>query len=59
MKLEYATISLRGQEQINILKVIVAGRRDFNNYNLLSQKLDNLFSKTANVVIYFRDGKRC
>ena len=46
-----ATISLRGQEQLNMLKVIVAGGRDFNNYNLLSQKLDNLFSKTANVVI--------
>lgn len=34
-----------------MLKVIVAGGRDFNNYDLLSEKLDKLFSKTANVVI--------
>ena len=34
-----------------MLKVIVAGGRDFNNYDLLAQKLDKLFSKTANVVI--------
>ena len=34
-----------------MLKVIVAGGRDFQNYNLLSEKLDILFSKTANVVI--------
>ncbi len=46
-----ATKSLRGQEQKIMLKVIVAGGRDFNNYDLLSNKLDILFSKTANVVI--------
>jgi hypothetical protein len=46
-----ATKSLRGQEQQNMLKVIVAGGRDFQNYNLLSEKLDKLFSKRADVVI--------
>jgi hypothetical protein len=34
-----------------MLKVIVAGGRDFQNYNLLSEKLDKLFSKRADVVI--------
>ena len=34
-----------------MLKVIVAGGRDFQDYNLLSEKLDKLFSKTADVVI--------
>jgi predicted Rossmann fold nucleotide-binding protein DprA/Smf involved in DNA uptake len=34
-----------------MLKVIVAGGRDFENYNLLAEKLDILFSKTADVVI--------
>ena len=34
-----------------MLKVIVAGGRDFNDYNLLSEKLDKLFSKRADVVI--------
>jgi hypothetical protein len=46
-----ATKSLRGQEQINMLKVIVAGGRDFNDYNLLAEKLNKLLSNTANVVI--------
>jgi hypothetical protein len=34
-----------------MLKVIVAGGRDFNDYHLLEEKLNNLFSKTANVLI--------
>jgi hypothetical protein len=34
-----------------MLKVIVAGGRDFDDYNLLEEKLNNLFSKTAHVVI--------
>ena len=34
-----------------MLKVIVAGGRDFQNYGLLSEKLDKLFSKRADVVI--------
>ena len=46
-----ATKSLRGQEQIKMLKVIVAGGRDFQNYDLLSEKLNKLFSKRADVVI--------
>jgi hypothetical protein len=43
--------SLRGQEQINMLKVIVAGGRDFQDFDLLTKKLDILFSKRADVVI--------
>lgn len=35
-----------------MLKVIVAGGRDFKNYDLLSEKLDKLFSKRADVVIF-------
>jgi predicted TIM-barrel enzyme len=46
-----ATKSLRGQEQIIMLKVIVAGGRDFQDFDLLSKKLDILFSKRADVVI--------
>jgi hypothetical protein len=46
-----ATKSLRGQEQLNMLKVIVAGGRDFQDFDLLSKKLDILFSKRADVVI--------
>lgn len=34
-----------------MLKVIVAGGRDFQNYDLLSEKLNKLFSKRADVVI--------
>ena len=34
-----------------MLKVIVAGGRDFEDYNLLSEKLDILFSKRSDVVI--------
>ena len=34
-----------------MLKVIVAGGRDFTEYSLLSDKLDNLFSKRDDVVI--------
>jgi hypothetical protein len=34
-----------------MLKVIVAGGRDFNDYNLLAEKLNKLLSNTANVVI--------
>jgi hypothetical protein len=34
-----------------MLKVIVAGGRDFDDYNLLEEKLNNLFSKTADVLI--------
>ena len=34
-----------------MLKVIVAGGRDFNDYNLLSEKLHKLFEKQANVLI--------
>jgi hypothetical protein len=34
-----------------MLKVIVAGGRDFNDYNLLAEKLDKLFSKRADVLI--------
>jgi hypothetical protein len=46
-----ATKSLRGQEQLNMLKVIVAGGRDFQDFDLLTKKLDILFSKRADVVI--------
>ena len=46
-----ATNSLRGQEQIIMLKVIVAGGRDFNNYDLLAEKLNKLFSQRNDVVI--------
>jgi hypothetical protein len=52
--LNQASVSLNkspGQEQIIMLKVIVAGGRDFNDYHLLEEKLNNLFSKTANVLI--------
>ncbi len=34
-----------------MLKVIVAGGRDFQNYNLLSEKLNKLFSQRNDVVI--------
>jgi hypothetical protein len=34
-----------------MLRLIVTGGRDFNDYELLSQKLDLLLSKTANAVI--------
>jgi hypothetical protein len=34
-----------------MLKVIVAGGRDFENYDLLTQKLDKLFSQRDDVVI--------
>lgn len=34
-----------------MLKVIVAGGRDFKNYDLLAEKLDNLFSRRNDVVI--------
>jgi hypothetical protein len=34
-----------------MLKVIVAGGRDFQDFDLLSKKLDILFSKRADVVI--------
>ena len=34
-----------------MLKVIIAGGRDFNNYSLLSEKLDKLFSQRNDVVI--------
>ncbi len=43
--------SLRGQEQINMLKVVVAGGRDFHDYTLLEEKLNKLFSKRDDVVI--------
>mgnify|MGYP004701018657 CR=1 FL=1 len=46
-----ATKSLRGQEQTNMLRLIVAGGRDFKDYNLLTEKLNKLLSKSANVVI--------
>lgn len=34
-----------------MLKVIIAGGRDLNNYSLLSDKLDKLFSQRNDVVI--------
>ena len=34
-----------------MLRLIVAGGRDFKDYNLLSEKLNKLLSKSANVVI--------
>lgn len=39
------------------MKVIVAGGRDFSNYDLMCQKLDNIFSRLAEVVIVCGEAK--